>query len=147
MTTKGRYALRATLALAQLQKDDEMVSINSISESEGLSPIFLEQIFFKLKKAGIVKSVRGPGGGFNFDRPVESVSVREILDAAGEELTVLPCDRSTTDCVRGNDCIAHNVLEAVNNLVNDYLDKLTLKTVMEDEEFKAAANRKKTKSA
>ena len=141
MTTKGRYALRATLALAELGKDDDMVSINSLSEAEGLSSVFLEQIFFKLKKAGIVKSVRGPGGGFNFNRPVESLSVREILDAAGEELTVLPCDRSTTDCVRGNDCLAHNVLDAVNNLVNDYLDRLTLKTVLESEEFKTTGNR------
>jgi Rrf2 family iron-sulfur cluster assembly transcriptional regulator len=123
-----------------------MVSINSLSEAEGLSPIFLEQIFFKLKKAGIVKSVRGPGGGFNFNRPPESISVREILDAAGEELTVLPCDRSTTDCIRGNDCLAHNVLDAVNSLVNDYLGKLTLKTVLESGEFKAVA-KKKGKSA
>jgi len=147
MTTKGRYALRATLALAQLSEDGEMVSISSISEAENLSSVFLEQIFFKLKKAGIVKSVRGPGGGFSFNRPLESLSVREILDAAGEELTVLPCDRSTSDCTRGNDCIAHNVLDAVNRLVNDYLGKLTLKTVLENREFNTPPNRKRTKSA
>ena len=136
MTTKGRYALRATIALAQMGKSGEMVSINSLSEAEDISSVFLEQIFFKLKKAGIVNSVRGPGGGFAFARPPDSLSIREILDAAGEELDVLPCDRSEAECDRQSDCISHQVLLSVTDKVNRYLDSLTLQMVLENEEFK-----------
>ena len=136
MTTKGRYALRATIALAQLAKNGGMVSINTLSEVEDISSVFLEQIFFKLKKAGIVKSVRGPGGGFSFARPLDSLSIREILDAAGEELTVLPCDRRDTECDRQSECMAHQVIIKTTEQVNKYLDGLTLKMVLDNKEFR-----------
>jgi Rrf2 family iron-sulfur cluster assembly transcriptional regulator len=136
ITTKGRYALRATLALAQLGKNGEMVSINSLSQAEQISSVFLEQIFFKLKKAGIVKSVRGPGGGFSFDLPLDSFSVHDILEAAGEELTVLPCDRSLADCDRESACIAHKMIMTVTRVANDYMKSISIKTLLESDEFK-----------
>jgi Rrf2 family iron-sulfur cluster assembly transcriptional regulator len=136
ITTKGRYALRATLALAQLGKNGEMVSINTLSQTEQISSVFLEQIFFKLKKAGIVNSVRGPGGGFSFNRPLDSFTVYDVLEAAGEELTVLPCDRSMTDCDRESDCIAHKMILTVTRVANDYMKSVTLKTLLENDEFK-----------
>ena len=136
ITTKGRYALRATIALAEMGKSGEMVSINSLSEAEDISSVFLEQIFFKLKKAGIVRSVRGPGGGFSMARSLDTLTVKEIFDAAGEELTVLPCDRSIENCERQSDCIAHQVIIAVTDLVNQYLGGLTLQTVMNDDAYK-----------
>ena len=136
MTTKGRYALRATLALAQMGKNGGMVSISTLSEAEDISSVFLEQIFFKLKKAGIVKSVRGPGGGFSFARPLDSLSIREILDAAGEELTVLPCDRRESECERQSECMAHQVIIKTTEQINKYLDGLTLQMVLESKEFR-----------
>ncbi|MCL2044081.1 MAG: Rrf2 family transcriptional regulator [Treponema sp.] len=139
ITTKGRYALRATLALAQMGKDDENISINELSEAEDISSMFLEQIFFKLRKAGIVQSVRGPGGGFSFARPIDSITVREIFDAAGEEMTVLPCDRSINECERQSECISHQVFDSVAGMVSTYLESLTLKTVLENEEFNPPA--------
>ena len=145
ITTKGRYALRATLALAQLGKDGEMLSINSLSQAEQISSVFLEQIFFKLKKAGIVKSIRGPGGGFSFSRPLDSFTVYEILEAAGEELTVLPCDRNDANCGRESDCIAHKMLVAVTNVANDYMKSLTLKTLLENDQFKPRLLKEKSK--
>ena len=135
ITTKGRYALRATIALAEMGKNGEMVSISSLSEAEDISSVFLEQIFFKLKKAGIVRSVRGPGGGFSLNRPSYSLSIKEIFDAAGEELTVLPCDRRETECDRQSECISHQVIIAVTDLVNQYLSGLTLHMVMNNEEY------------
>lgn len=136
ITSKGRYALRATLALAEMGKNGEMISINSLSEAEEISSIFLEQIFFKLKKADIVKSSRGPGGGFALNRPLESITVREILDAAGEELTLKLCDRSETVCERMSECISHKVFAAFTDKMNEYLDSLSLKTVLESSEFR-----------
>ena len=136
ITSKGRYALRATLALAEMSKDKELVSINSLAEAEGIPSVFLEQIFFKLKKADIVKSVRGPGGGFAFNRPLDSLTLREIFDAAGEELTMMFCDRQKKKCERISDCIAHQVFVSVTKQINDYLDSLTLQKVLDSKEFK-----------
>jgi Rrf2 family iron-sulfur cluster assembly transcriptional regulator len=136
ITTKGRYALRAALALAEMSRNGEMISINNLSDAEEISSVFLEQIFFKLKKAGIVKSVRGPGGGFSFARPPETISVREILYSAGEELDVLPCDRSGGDCERMSECICHKMLTSVSDLVNKYFDSVTLQTLLVNPEFR-----------
>jgi len=136
ITSKGRYALRAALALAEMTKDRELVSISTLAEAEGIPSVFLEQIFFKLKKAEIVKSVRGPGGGFAFNRPLNSLTLREIFDAAGEELTMTFCDRQKNKCSRISDCIAHRVFDSVTNRINDYLDSLTLQKVLESREFR-----------
>jgi Rrf2 family iron-sulfur cluster assembly transcriptional regulator len=135
MTTKGRYALRATIALAKLSDDKKMVSISTLSEEEDISSLFLEQIFFNLRKAGIVKSIRGPGGGFLFNRPLDSINIREILDAAGEELTVLPCDRQVSKCDRISDCIAHKFITSVTDKVNGYLESITMRMLLENLEW------------
>jgi Rrf2 family iron-sulfur cluster assembly transcriptional regulator len=136
VTTKGRYALRAALALAEMSKNGEMISISNLSDAEGISSVFLEQIFFKLKKAGIVKSVRGPGGGFSFARPPEAISVKEILYSAGEELDVLPCDRQGGDCERISECICHRMLTSTANMVNDYFSGVTLGMLLVNPEFR-----------
>jgi Rrf2 family iron-sulfur cluster assembly transcriptional regulator len=140
MTTKGRYALRATIALAKLSENGKMVSISTLSEEEDISSLFLEQIFFKLRKAGIVKSIRGPGGGFLFNRPLYSISIKEVLDAAGEELTVLPCDRQMEICDRVSDCIAHKVIISVTDKINDYLKGITMQMLLENPEWQTMGN-------
>ncbi|GHV37758.1 Fe-S cluster assembly transcriptional regulator IscR [Spirochaetia bacterium] len=137
ITTRGRYALRATLALAKLGKDGTPVSINILSESENISSVFLEQIFFKLRKAGIVSSVRGPGGGFNFARPLKELTVKEILDAAGEDLDVTPCDKHVDTCDRLDCCITHKVWFDLTELVNNYFNGLTLASIIEKNELVA----------
>jgi Rrf2 family iron-sulfur cluster assembly transcriptional regulator len=131
ITTRGRYALRASLALAILGKEGDPISINSLSEEENISPVFLEQIFFKLRKAGIVNSVRGPGGGFCFAHPLDKLTVKAILDAAGEDLSVTPCDKHTTECERIGGCISHRVWTSMTDLVNDYFRGLTLASLLE----------------
>ena len=118
-----------------MSKNGEMISISSLSEVEDIPAVFLEQIFFKLKKAGIVRSARGPGGGFAFDRPLESLTIRELFDAAGEELTMMLCDRQESACDRMTDCISHKVFSSVTAKINEYLDSLTLKEVLENPEF------------
>jgi Rrf2 family iron-sulfur cluster assembly transcriptional regulator len=131
ITTRGRYALRATLALAKIGKDGEPVSINNLSDEENISPVFLEQIFFKLRKAGIVASVRGPGGGFCFARPLEKLTVKEILDAAGEDLDLVACDKQIENCERIGGCLAHSVWTDVSQIVNNYFNSKTLSSLLE----------------
>ena len=131
ITSRGRYALRASLALAKLGTKDEPVSINCLSESENISPVFLEQIFFKLRKAGIVSSIRGPGGGFCFARPLNELTVNQILDAAGEELELTFCDKSNDKCERVGECLSHNVWMDVNKLVRNYFEGITIASILE----------------
>ncbi|GHU15052.1 Fe-S cluster assembly transcriptional regulator IscR [Spirochaetia bacterium] len=131
ITTRGRYALRAMLALAKLGKDGAPVSINTLSETEDISSVFLEQIFFKLRKAGIVSSIRGPGGGFCFARPLKELTVKAILDAAGEDLDVTLCDKQMKDCGKLDSCISHKVWQNLTRMVNTYFNSLTLASIIE----------------
>jgi len=131
ITTKGRYALRASLALAKLGKDGSPISINQLSEAENISSVFLEQIFFKLRKAGIVVSVRGPGGGFNFARPLNELTVLEILDAAGEDLHTSLCDKRLENCNRVGDCLSHNVFVELTDLTRNYFTQITVASIIE----------------
>ncbi len=114
-TTKGRYAVRAIIQLAKAT-NDKPISIRKISELEDISPEFLEQIFFKLRKKGIITSVRGPGGGFRMERKPAEISIAEIFDAVEEGLYLSPCIYGAdTSCKRQSDCI----VEALWN--NSYL--------------------------
>ena len=140
ITTRGRYALRASLAMAKLGTKDEPVSINSLSELENISSVFLEQIFFKLRKAGIVSSIRGPGGGFFFARPLEEVTVKQILEAAGENLDITFCNKSVDDCERIGACLSHSVWVGVNEILKDYLSKITLASILEQYQNTVSAN-------
>jgi Rrf2 family iron-sulfur cluster assembly transcriptional regulator len=133
ITTRGRYALRASLALAKLGKTGAPVSINSLSEREHISSVFLEQIFFKLRKAGIVSSVRGPGGGFYFAQPLEQLTIKKILDAAGEELNLTACDKTAEDCNRIEICLSHAVWVEVTELINNFFSSITLASILEKE--------------
>ena len=134
ITTRGRYALRASLALARSYNLNTPVSINQLSEEEHISSVFLEQIFFKLRKAGIVNSARGPGGGFTFARSPDDVTLLEILEAAGEELNVTDCDKKAKTCkITGKKCSSHTVWEDITEKLNEYFGKTTLAAVMERE--------------
>ena len=131
ITTRGRYALRASLALAKLEKDGEPVSINTLSERENISSVFLEQIFFKLRKAGLVSSTRGPGGGFCFAQPLDKLTVKQLLDAAGENLELTFCDKKLEECERSGECICHQVLLDMTNMVKKFFSDLTLASILE----------------
>jgi Rrf2 family iron-sulfur cluster assembly transcriptional regulator len=133
INTRGRYALRASLALAKIGQDGDLVAIHSLSEEERISPVFLEQIFFKLKRAGIVQSVRGPHGGFFFIRPLDQLTVKDILDAVGEELDAGPCDKHLEECDRTPCCASHKVWVKATDLVKDYLGSITLTSLLEDD--------------
>jgi Rrf2 family iron-sulfur cluster assembly transcriptional regulator len=130
ITTRGRYALRASLALAKLGKKGAPVSINSLSEEENISSVFLEQIFFKLKKAEIVTSIRGPGGGFHFNKSLEELTVLQILEASGENLDITFCDKKNDNCDRIGECLSHCVWVEANEIVKKYFSSITLASIL-----------------
>jgi Rrf2 family iron-sulfur cluster assembly transcriptional regulator len=132
ITNRSRYALRATLALAQLGKNGEPVPISSLSEHEQISPVFLEQIFFRLRKAGIVASVRGAGGGFYFDKPLDQITLKAIMEAAGEEMATHAChNKQGQSCGRQEACLSHGVWATINNMVNDFFMNITLASILD----------------
>ncbi|MFW5689113.1 MAG: RrF2 family transcriptional regulator [Spirochaetota bacterium] len=129
VTTKGRYAIRAITNLA-MANSDRPVPIKQIASEEEISPEFLEQIFFKLKKSGIISSVRGPGGGFILERDPSEVSVKDIFDAVGEGLEITPCT-GEDDCDRQDVCLVHDMWQEASVHIVGYFERLTLRKIME----------------
>jgi Rrf2 family transcriptional regulator, iron-sulfur cluster assembly transcription factor len=132
VTTKGRYAVRAVLNLA-VSGGSAPIPIRKIAAEEGISPEFLEQIFFRLKKTGIIRSVRGPGGGFLLDRRPDQVSIREIFEAVGEGLDLTPCTAcadDASDCERQDICKVFLLWNAVSAKINGYLSGLTIDNII-----------------
>ncbi|MBN2440318.1 MAG: RrF2 family transcriptional regulator [Spirochaetales bacterium] len=129
ITTKTRYGLRAVLYLASTYYN-RPVSIKKIAAEEHVSPEFLEQIFFRFKKAGIISSHRGPGGGFVLKKNPADITLMEILYALDESVYLVPCV-DDADCERKEACIAHTVWKDLSSLIKDYFTHLTVKDLLE----------------
>ena len=130
ITTKGRYGVRAVLYLASMYYN-RPVSIKTIADEEGVSKEFLEQIFFKLKKKGIISSLRGPGGGFLLNKDIAELTVLDILQALGESTDIAPCVEKE-GCERSVRCIASKIWIDLSQLINDQLGSLTIKKVLDE---------------
>jgi len=123
MTTRGLYALKAILTLAEVSECQKPVSLQKIAEIEGLSQEFLQQIFYKLRKAGIINASRGPGGGFSLNRSPEEISAYDVLSAVGEALEIVPCAShrgSMRSCEKFATCDAGNFWVGMQERIIDY---------------------------
>jgi len=130
ITTKGRYGVRAVLYLATSYYN-RPVSIKSIAEHEDISPEFLEQIFFKLKKVKIINSVRGPGGGFVLNKKPAEISLKDILDALGEPIEPVPCSNDLKKCKRKEECLMSSVWQDFSDILNQFLTNTTIKIIID----------------
>jgi Rrf2 family iron-sulfur cluster assembly transcriptional regulator len=131
MTTKGRYALRAAIALARMSVGMTPVSIKTISDAESISPEFLEQIFFRLRKSGLISSVRGPGGGFFFAKPLSDILLKDIVEASGEGMELAACACGLSDsCIRATDCVAGTVWREFSAHIDQFLTGMTLADIV-----------------
>lgn len=142
ITTKGRYALRAMANLAASYQGKPR-PIKKIAAEENISPEFLEQIFFKMKKAGIIGSVRGPGGGFLLDRDPSTITVKDIFVAVDEGIDITPCTACTTSdgedpCDRMDRCLVYSVWQEASKHIINYFDSITLQSVLEKNRDKIA---------
>jgi Rrf2 family iron-sulfur cluster assembly transcriptional regulator len=129
ITTKGRYGVRAVLFLASAYYN-RPVSIKKIAQVEEISPEFLEQIFFQLKKAGIIKSHRGPGGGFILSKNIADITILDILSALDEKLYIVPCAKGN-GCSRIEQCIARGLWKDLSEIVANYFSNITIKDIIE----------------
>ena len=129
LSTKGRYGLRAAVALAMYAKD-EPVSISTIAAREELSESYLEQLFAKLKKAGLVHSIRGTNGGYQLSRPAEDISVGDVLRALEGNMVIVDCPDSESQCAKHGSCVTKYVWKRINNSINDTMDAITLEELV-----------------
>jgi Rrf2 family iron-sulfur cluster assembly transcriptional regulator len=133
ITTKGRYALRAILYLVSCT-DNKPVSVKTLSEKTCLSPEFLEQIFFRLRKAGIISSTRGPGGGFCFKGDPAKVSINDIFAAVDEGYHVTPCTDEEfveDNCDYCNVCIAKDFWCYTSDIIISYFASVSIQDVID----------------
>jgi Rrf2 family iron-sulfur cluster assembly transcriptional regulator len=112
---------------------NEPISISRIAQKEQLSPEFLEQIFFRLKKSGLIRSIRGPKGGFVLNRKPSEISIKTILDAVGEPLFPAPCtDHGAKSCPRQEGCLTFPIWQDFYELIRGHLSGITLKDILDN---------------
>lgn len=139
LTTKGRYAVTALLDLA-LHARKGPVSLADISERQEISISYLEQLFAKLRKNGLVKSVRGPGGGYRLSREADAIFVAEVIDAVDESLDVTRCE-GRGDCQNGQRCLTHDLWMDLSNQIHKFLSGISLQSLVDRAEIRKVAER------
>lgn len=139
LTTKGRYAVTAMLDIA-LHHERGPVSVAEVAERQAISSAYLEQLFSKLKRAGLLRSVRGPGGGYELGRAPDAVSVSHIIAAVGEGVDATRC-QGTADCQDGATCLTHDLWTSLTERIDEFLSGVTLADLVAQREVKQVANR------
>ncbi len=125
-TCKARYAVMAAIDLAE-QDGDGPVSLADISARQEISLAYLEQLFCRLRRAGVVCSVRGPGGGYMLCRPTEEISVADIVRAVGEQIRATGCTSDEMSCWgRETKCNSHDLWAALGEQVSIFLSSISL---------------------
>ncbi|VAW53120.1 Iron-sulfur cluster regulator IscR [hydrothermal vent metagenome] len=132
LTTKGRYAVTAVLDLA-LHQDGGPVSLAAISERQDISLSYLEQLFAKLRRNGIVSSTRGPGGGYKLTNSAHDVSVSDIILAVDESCKVVDCSDNDGCHDGAYQCLTHDLWQELSNEIRSFLDGISLAEVMKQE--------------
>ncbi len=126
VSTKGRYALRIMIDLAQ-NSDRNAVSLKEIAGRQGVSAKYLELIVSTLNKAGFVNSTRGKAGGYRLARPAEEYTVGSILKLTEGNLAPVACvSDGETCCERAAECIALPMWQKLDGIIDDYLEKISL---------------------
>ena len=134
LSTKGRYAVTAMMDLA-INDRNGPVTLAEISSCQGISLSYLEQLFAKLRKVGLVEGVRGPGGGYRLGKPVDKVTVAEIILAVDESIDSTQC-QGTEDCHAGDRCMTHQLWEDLSFRLYEFLNGITLSDFIKRPEVK-----------
>jgi Rrf2 family transcriptional regulator, iron-sulfur cluster assembly transcription factor len=145
LTTKGRYAVTAMLDLA-LHGDQGPVTLADISTRQGISQSYLEQLFAKLRRARLVVSLRGPGGGYALARDADGINISDIISSVGEGIDATRCG-GTGDCQDGLVCLTHELWSDLSSRIDEFLRDITLASLVERADIRAIAARQDDKAS
>ena len=139
LSTKGRYAVTAMLDLA-IRYEEGPVTLADISETQGISLSYLEQLFARLKKAALVEGLRGPGGGYQLSYPPGDISIAQVINAIGEGIDVTLCE-GKEDCQEGERCLTHALWTKLSTEIFEFLNDITLASFLRREKVNAVVRR------
>jgi len=145
LTTKGRYAVTAMLDLA-VHGAEKPVSLNDISGRQKISLSYLEQLFAKLRRQKLVRSVRGPGGGYFLGSEASNINVADIVDAVNETIDVTRCNRKG-DCQEGDACLTHHLWCELSDQIHEFLSGITLQSLLDRQDVQDVAHRQQEKAS
>lgn len=146
LTTRGRYAVTALLDLAlQASQQDGAVSLSDIAKRQSISISYLEQLFSKLRKRGLVTSIRGASGGYYLAKPLDEIDVMSIISAVDESVNAMQCE-GRGDCQGGSMCLTHDLWCALSNHIEQYLKNITLAQLLDMKNVKVVSERQNNAS-
>jgi Rrf2 family iron-sulfur cluster assembly transcriptional regulator len=124
LNAKSRYAVTALLDLA-IHSKNQRVTLADIAERHVISLSYLEQLFSRLRKAELVKGIRGPGGGYLLAKAAHDITIAAIIDGVNEAISVRECN-GKENCFHGNRCLVHDLWEDLDQEISSYLSSITL---------------------
>ncbi len=130
LTSKGRYAVTAMLDIA-VNQSNHPITLAMISDRQDISLSYLEQIFARLKKSGLVLSARGPGGGYRLSREADEISISQIVLAMNEVMDPRKC-QGREDCQNGERCLSHHLWSDLSEMIDGFLKGITLQQLIEN---------------
>ncbi|SDU02427.1 Fe-S cluster assembly transcriptional regulator IscR [Halopseudomonas salegens] len=139
LTTKGRYAVTAMLDLA-LHESQGPITLADISQRQGVSISYLEQLFAKLRRNQLVESVRGPGGGYRLSGGAANISVAQIVEAVNDSMDATRC-RGKGDCQSGDVCLTHHLWSDLSDRLREFLDDISLAELVARKEIRRVSDR------
>lgn len=137
LTTKGRYAVTALLDLA-IHANEGPVNLADISQRQGISLSYLEQLFAKLRRSELVSSVRGPGGGYRLGKKAQAIRIAQIIDAVNESVDATKC-KGQGNCQQGETCLTHHLWQDLSEQIHDFLSSISLADLIERNDIKRIA--------
>jgi Rrf2 family iron-sulfur cluster assembly transcriptional regulator len=142
LTAKSRYAVTALLDLA-IHTQNTRVTLADIADRQVISLSYLEQLFSRLRKAGFVKGIRGPGGGYMLAKSVNDITIADIIESVNEPISATACE-GRENCFNGEICLVHDLWADLDQEIESYLSKITLAD--EIVQLSTARNRQVTES-
>ena len=137
LSKKSRYGLRALIDLSVSSKTEHM-ALNSIAQRNGISTQYLEQVFAALRRADIVKSIKGPQGGYLLKRPADEITVGDMLRCLEGKLDLVDCLSEESSCDRACACASRQVWKKLSNGLNQLADSITLLDMIQDQQCRTA---------
>ena len=143
LTSKGRYAVTAMLDVT-IHADHGPVSLADISERQAISLSYLEQLFSKLRKHGLVQSIRGPGGGYLLGKCSSEIVVADIISAVNESVDATKCE-GKGNCQGGEQCLTHTLWLGLSNKIEEFLNSISLAELVAEHDVKSVSKRQDSK--